>query len=73
MRSRLMQYRSDPLMQNHSGVDRLACAIAKPIIAARTTGAEIACFIGSPLLMLLLDRQLLTLTFPSFVCTGSPS
>jgi hypothetical protein len=21
MRSRLMQYRSDPLMQNHSGVD----------------------------------------------------
>jgi hypothetical protein len=23
MRSRLMQYRSDPLMQNHSGVDTL--------------------------------------------------
>jgi hypothetical protein len=24
MRSRLMQYRSDPLMQNHSGVDNHA-------------------------------------------------
>ena len=28
MRSRLMQYRSDPLMQNHSGVDRHPCLVA---------------------------------------------
>ena len=31
MRSRLMQYRSDPLMQYHSGVDTLASAHVKLI------------------------------------------